>query len=173
VDYNSSVFDSNFLRSEYRNFLGSIGEVHGIAASIKASAGPFALVGEFVTALATTRFVDDAGRTIRIMPSAWQLSLGYQFDWNPWLEKVGDQGTFVAITYSGTTDMMGVIQDINGVPTRVGFLPERRLALTAGEWVLDGVKLAAEVFVNWDYAKTQGGTGNVVVGFITGLTLNY
>jgi len=183
VDYISSIFDSNFLREEYRAFLGQIGTVPGIAASLRASAGPFSFTGEFGTALRSTDFQDDVGRRIQIAPAAWQASLAYQFDWNPWVDKIGEQGSYVALTYSGTSDMAGVTQLVRrvgrprkqflGDPNRVGFLPRTRLALTAGEWVLDGVELAIEFSADWDYGRKDGGTGRVASGVFTSLTLHF
>jgi hypothetical protein len=177
VDYISSVFDSNFLRSEYGPFLRQIGAIPGMATSLKASAGPFLFVGEVNTALKTASFLDDAGRRIRMHPAAWQLALAYQFDWNPWMEQIGEQGTFVAVTYSGTRDLAGVTQlaaaDPTAAPTRIGFLPRHRLAFTAGEWVLPGVRLAAEAAISWDYGRRDGGTGNTVAGFFTSLILAF
>lgn len=173
VDYISSVYDSNFFRTEYRPVLAQLGTVPGVAASLKATAGPFAFTGEFNAATRRTEFFDDTGRKIRLIPAAWQVSLGYQFDWNPWVERIGEQGTFVALMYSGTRDLAGAIFTVDGQPTRVGFLPKERLALTAGEWVLPGVRLAAEVAVNWDYPIRDGGTGNTVGGFFTSLILAF
>ncbi len=173
VDYVSSVFDSNFLRNEYRRFLPRIGTIDGVAAVLRTAFGPFSLVAEYSQSLGKAKFTDDGGRSISITPAAWQLGLGYQFDWNPWVEKVGDQGTFVAITWSGTSDMAGISALQDGSLTRVGNLPRQRLALTAGEWIMDGVKLAGEFLVSWDYAKSEGGTGNVTAGVLTSLTLNY
>ena len=40
VDYNSSIFDSRFLEFEYRDFLGQIGFVPAMAASVKGTLGP-------------------------------------------------------------------------------------------------------------------------------------
>jgi len=45
VDYDTSVFESRFLHSAYLPFLSEIGRVPGVAASVKASFGPFAFVG--------------------------------------------------------------------------------------------------------------------------------
>lgn len=173
VDYNSSVYSSNFLRFGYESFLDRIGNDPGAAASLKISAGPFALIAEINEALKKSSFVDDGGSTIEIRPAAWQVSLGYQFDWNPWVEAIGDQGTFVAIGYSRTRDLAGVIQTVGGEATRVGEAPKSRVILTAGEWVTEDLKLALDFLVDWDYASKDGGTGERGFSIFTSLTYNY
>jgi len=169
LSYNTSVYDSLFLDQEYAAFLSQIGLVPGGSASLKSSLGPVLLVAEWNGALERARFLDDLGRRVNIRPSAWQVSLGYQFDWNPWVEAIGEQGTYVSVGYSQSTDLAGVTQLIDGQPTRVGFVPRRRLILTAGEWVLDGLRLAVEYSYNWDYAKSAGGTGNAAYGLFATL----
>ncbi|HYZ33833.1 MAG TPA: hypothetical protein VE684_16310 [Crenalkalicoccus sp.] len=173
VDYINSVFDSNFLRIAYRSFLPIIGTVPGMAAALKASFGPFSLVGEYNTAIGSANFVDGSGRRARIKPAAWQVALAYQFDWNPWVEQVGEQGSYVSIAYSGTKDLAGVTDVATGTPTRVGFLPQSRLALTAGEWVFPNLRLVTELSFDWDYAKRDGGTGGMGIGFFTSLLLTF
>ena len=69
--------------------------------------------------------------------------------------------------------MAGAIALINGVPTRVGFVPQHRLLFTGGEWVMDGLKLAMEYSVNWDYSQSTGGTGQVAHGVFGSVQLNF
>jgi hypothetical protein len=173
VDYNTSVFDSRFLERNYQPFLTQIGRIPGVAASVKASFGPFALVGEVNSAIEEARFIDalDFARSIR--PMTWQLSLAYQFDWNPWITEIGAQGSFISIAYSGSNDMEGFIDFVGGVPTRVGFVPQRRLLLTAGEWVMDGLKVSVEYSANWDYPLARGGTGDLAHGVLGSVQLNF
>jgi hypothetical protein len=154
VDYISSVFDSRFLSSEYQGFLGQIGFVPGMAAHVKATLGPISLVGEWNGAIKRAKFFD-GGAFVNIRPSAWQVSLGYQFDWNPWVEAIGLQGNYFAIGYSESGDLAGIIQ----AGERVGFVPRRRFLVSVGEWVLEGVRFALEYSHVWDYPQTQGGTG--------------
>jgi exonuclease VII small subunit len=170
VDYNRSVFDSQFLEFEYQSFLSQIGIVPGMAASIKGNLGPVSLVGEWNGAIDHATFTDDLGTPIAMRPSAWQLSLGYQFDWNPWVEAIGLQGTYVAIGYSESQGLAGATEIINGVPTRVGFVPRKRLLLSAGEWVLDGLKFSIEYSHVIDYKKSDGGTGGTADGLFGQLT---
>lgn len=171
VNYNSSVFDSRFLEGEYQRFLNQIGFVPGMAASVKATLGPISFVGEWNGAIESARFLDDLGNAVRIRPSAWQVTLGYQFDWNPWVEDIGAQGNYITFGYSESYDLAGVTEVINTVPTRVGSVPRRRFILSAGEWVLDGVKLAVEYVHNRDYPKHVGGTGNSANAVFTTITL--
>ena len=159
IDYNTSVFDSRFLETEYRPFLGSFGPVRGLASTIKLALGPVSVVGEWNGAIARAVFQDDVGRQVGIKPSAWQVALGYQFDWNPWVEAVGSQGTYLALGYSQSRDLAGVTRVLNNQPSRVGNLPRSRWTLTAGEWVLEGLKVQLEYSRLTDYTTEQGGTG--------------
>ncbi len=170
VDYTSSVFDSRFLEVEYRSFLAQIGFVPGMAASVKTSLGPVSLVGEWNGAIDDAKFIDDSDSLVRMRPSAWQISLGYQFDWNPWVEEIGAQGTFIAMGYSESHDLAGVTRSIFGEPTRIGFVPRRRFLVNVSEWVLDGLKIAVEYSHNVDYSKSEGGTGNSANGVFSTFT---
>ena len=173
VDYNSSMFDSRFLEQEYQPFLDQIGRVPGMAASAKASFGPFALVGEVNSALNEVRFSDGLGIQRNITPMTWQASVAYQFDWNPWITEIGAQGTFISVAYSGSQDMAGAMDLIGGVPTRIGFVPQSRLLVTAGEWVMDGLLVAVEYSANWDYRLDSGGTGQVAHGVFGSVQLDF
>ena len=173
VDYNPSLFDSTFLENGYRAFLGQIGMVPGVSATTKVNFGPFALVAEVNTAIRRASFVDGLGQTMRIAPMAWQVSLGYQFDWNPWLDAIGGQGTFVAVGYSGTRDLAGANVLVNGQPKRTGAVPQSRFFITAGEWVMDGVKLQLEYALSFDYSRARGGTGKMGHGIFSVLTFNF
>lgn len=170
VDYTNSVFDSQFLSFEYQDFLGQIGFVSGMAAHVKTTLGPVSLVGEWNGAIEDAKFIDDAARLVRMRPSAWEISLGYQFDWNPWVEEIGAQGTYLAFGYSESHDLAGVTRSIFGEPTRVGFVPRRRFLVNASEWVLDGLRFSIEYSHNVDYSKSEGGTGKSADGVFSGLT---
>ena len=160
VDYATSVFDSGFFETEYRPFLDQIGPVRGMASTLKLSLGPVLLVGEWNGAIDRAVFTDDIGTQFRIKPSAWQVSAGYQFDWNPWVETIGGQGTYLALGYSRSRDLGGVTQLLsNNERSRVGALPRSRWTLTAGEWVVEGLKVQLEYSRTTDYAVTEGGTG--------------
>lgn len=170
VDFNTSVFDSDFLQEEYNTFLGRIGFVPGMAVSVKTTFGPFSFVGEWNGAIGEATFMDDAERSVSIRPSAWQLSLGYQFDWNPWIEEVGAQGNYIAVSYSESRDLAGVMQLANGELSRIGTVPRRRLLVSVGEWVLDSLKFAIEYAHIVDYPTSEGGTGRSANGVFTTLT---
>jgi hypothetical protein len=131
------------------------------------------------TALKKARFLDDStpARQISIAPATWQVALGYQFDWNPWVEAIGAQGTYVAIGFSRSQDLAGVtltsgITPSNpaGTANRVGFVPQSRILVTAAEWVLEGGKIALEYSHDWDYPVSKGGTGKQANGFFLDLT---
>ena len=173
VDYISSVFDSTFLANEYRNFLNQFGQVPGVAANLKMNFGPLLLLAEYNTAIKTARFIDDAGRRIAISPAAWQVALGYQFDWNPWVEAIGAQGTFVSVGYSRSHDLAGATVTTTAGQSRVGFVPESRLILTAAEWIVEGTKIAIEYSHNWDYSTSKGGTGREADGILFGITYTF
>lgn len=173
VDYDTSVFESRFLHSAYLPFLPEIGRIPGVSASVKSSFGPFAVVGEINAAIKTATFFDGVGTLQHMTPMTWQFSLAYQFGWNPWVQEIGAQGDFISIGYSGSKDMAGVTGQINGVPTRIGFVPQNRLFLTAGEWVMDGLKVAVEYSADWDYSTNVGGTGKLAHGAFGLLQLNF
>jgi hypothetical protein len=173
VDYNTSVFDSQFLSSEYRPFLDTFGPVRGMASTLKLTLGPVLLVGEWGGATQRAVFQDDAGKVFSIKPSAWQVAFGYQFDWNPWVESIGGKGTFLALGYSRTSDLAGATQLIGTVSNRVGSLPRSRWTLTAGEWVLDGLKVQLEYSQIRDYPISLGGTGATGSGIQTTLTYSW
>jgi len=173
VDYDTSVFESRFLRTSYLPFLNQIGRIPGVAASLKTSFGPFAFVGEVNAAIQDARFIDGLGIARNMMPMTWQASIAYQFDWNPWIQEIGAQGDFISVGYSGSKDMAGVSILQNGIPTRIGFVPQHRLFLTGGEWVMDGLKVAVEYSANWDYPVSVGGTGKVAHGWFGLIQLNF
>jgi hypothetical protein len=173
LDYNTSIFDTRFLESEYEGFLDQIGRVSGVAANVKSSFGPVSLIGEWNGAIERARFTDDAHRAINIKPAAWQASLGYQLDWNPWVQEIGAQGTFLSAGYSQSNDLAGVTGLVEGERSRIGFVPRRRILLTAGEWVLDGLRFSLEYSHALDYSKAQGGTGNSANGLFTEFTYEW
>ena len=173
VDYDTSVFESRFLRTSYLPFLNQIGRIPGVAASLKTSFGPFAFVGEVNAAIQDARFIDGLGIARNMMPMTWQASIAYQFDWNPWVQEIGAQGDFISVGYSGSQDMAGVSILQNGIPTRIGFVPQHRLFLTGGEWVMDGLKVAVEYSANWDYPVSVGGTGRVAHAWFGLIQLNF
>jgi hypothetical protein len=173
VDYDSSIFDSTFLQSEYQPFLQKIGTVSGLASTLKVTFGPWSLVGERDGATTAARFVDEAGTKRNIQPAAWQVAIGYQFDWNPWVEAIGEQGDYISIAYSRSHDLAGVSQLSGTTVTRVGSVPRTRLAVTAGEWVLENTRLAIEYSRDSDYQKVQGGTGRLAHQFVASTTYNF
>lgn len=158
LSYNSSVFNSQFLETEYNTFLPQIGRVPGVGLVVRSTLGPFSLVGEWNSATKYARFNDELGTPIAIKPSAWQVSLGYQLGWNPWVKEIGAQGSYLSIGYSRTRDLAGVRKEVNATQTRVGFVPKERLLLTFGEWIVSGVRFTVEYSHDRDYPVEQGGT---------------
>ena len=191
VDFKSSVFDSNFLAFEYEPFLKEIGVVPGMAAHLKSNYGPVgllvewngaiddaiftdqALVPELEAGSLTGKFVTGPGKALIIRPSTWQAQLAYQFDWNPSVEAIAAQGTYVVVNYSESEDMAGATQVIESKETRIGFVPKRRLSVGLGEWVVPGFRIAVEYSLNWDYSRAKGGTGKSGDGFFTNFTYEW
>jgi hypothetical protein len=172
IDYNNSVFDSRFLESEYRDFLSQLHYVPGMAAGVKATFGPTSLVAEWNGATKWARFSDELGNPVQIRPSAWQVTLGYQFDWNPWMV-IGTQGNYIAIGYSESRHLAGVSRVLGGALTRIGAVPKRRFLVSAGEWVLDGVRVSFEYSHIVDYMRSEGGTGHSADGIFSQLTYEW
>jgi hypothetical protein len=176
VDVTSSVFDSDFLQFEYRSFLDQIGFVPGMAAHAKTSYGPVGFIVEWNGAISDADFIDDTGNPISIQPGAWQVSVAYQFDWNPYVEVIGAQGTYVTAGYSESQDLAGVnriFDPLVPVPTRVGFVPERRFSVGVGEWVLPSLRVAFEWSHVIDYDEADGGTGNSANGYFWQMTYEW
>ena len=145
----------------------------GLAAHIKSSFGPIALVAEWNGVLDDATFLDDLGGPVNIAPSAWLVSLGYQFDWNPWVEVIGAQGTYFTVGYSQSADLAGVTRVIDSEALRVGFVPKKRFLIGLGEWVADGVRFAVEYSHIVDYSKNEGGTGHSADGIFWQLTYEW
>ncbi len=188
VEWNRSVFDSDFLASDYRVFIAGdpdtgrnpIGFVPGMATSLKTTLGPVSLVAEWNGALESADFIDDdplffTPRLQDKRPRAWQVSLGYQFDWNPSVESIGAQGTYLSMSYSESRDLGGAVR-INTndfTAARVGFVPRRRVTVGAGEWVLPNLRLAIEYARAWDYSKGHGGTNKAADAILSMVTFEW
>jgi hypothetical protein len=169
VEFNRSVFESDFLGLSYRAFLGPvtdptdfrlgltpIGFVPGMAASVRSSLGPVSLVAEWNGAIESARFQEHSLREeVSIRPSAWQVSLAYQFGWSPSVEAIGTQGTYLTASYSESRDLQGAkrFNPNDFTLGLVGTVPRRRLAVGAGEWVLPNLRLAVEYARAWDYSR--------------------
>lgn len=170
LGYNSSVFNSQFLETEYDTFLPQIGRVPGVAGSLRSALGPFSLVAEWNSATREARFRDDSRAQIVMKPSAWQVSLGYQLGWNPWVKEIGAQGTYLSLAYSRSNDLFGVKKLFDVTTVRAGFVPRERLLFTFGEWIVDGVRFSLEYSHNKDYSISRGGTGRASNGIAAMLT---
>ena len=82
------------------------------------------------------------------MPMTWQASIAYQFDWNPWIQEIGAQGDSYRWDIPAARTWRACRSCKNGIPTRIGFVPQHRLFLTGGEWVMDALKVAVEYSAN-------------------------
>jgi len=173
LNYISSIFDSQFLGTEYQDFSNQIGLVGGLSISQKVKLGPVLLIGELTSAVDSSTFADGLGKMVNIKPSAHQLSLIYQFDWNPWIEEIGVQGDYLTLSYSKSTDLAGVTAIKNGELQRVGFVPQQRYIVGMGEWVMDNVKVALEYNYNKDYPINMGGTGKSSKSVFIGMTVKW
>ena len=168
--YNSDIFSSRFLQTERAAVLDRIGRVPGLSLSSKASLGPYALVGEWNGATRAPRLSDGSGLLQAQRPAAWQVSLGYQLGWHPWVQEIGAQGSYVALGYSRSQGLQAISAQVAGLPVAMAGLPRQRLLLTAGEWLQDGLRLAVEYSREWDYPLADGGSGRVANGWTTSLT---
>ena len=173
VDYNSSIFDAEFFESEYSGFLDEIGLVPGMAASLKAKMGPVGLVTEWNGAVKQATFQDDLDRFHTISPRAWQVGMIYQLGWNSGVEALGAQGTYVAVDYSRTLDFAGAAAIPVSETLRIGALPEERLLLSVGEWVLDGVRVQLEYSHIKDYRTSLNGTGRTAQAWFGMITYDW
>jgi hypothetical protein len=191
VEWNRSVWESDFLSFEYGSFIAGdpfnpqgprdpLGFAPGMAASAKTTFGPIALVGEWNGALESASFIDDdpislVGRPQKRRPRAWQVSLGYQFDWKPWVEAIGSYGTYLTVGYSASRDLGGAVRFNQNDFTSfsVGSIPKRQILVGAGEWVLPNLRLAVEWSRGWDYSKGHGGTNKVADGIFSRITFEW
>jgi hypothetical protein len=116
--------------------------------------------------------VKSTGERVAIRPRAWQVSLSYQFDFNPWVQAIGAQGTYIAFGYSESRGLAGVDLDPGPGLALVGDLPRRRYLVSVGEWVLDGLRFAVEYAHIEDYPR-EGGTVEHADGVFTMLTYEW
>jgi hypothetical protein len=114
-----------------------------------------------------------SGKAIDITPSSWQVQIAYQLDFNPFVEVIGAQGTYLVVGYSESEDLAGAMRVIDEELTRVGFVPKQRLNVGIGEWLLEGLRVAVEYSHNWDYSVTKGGTGRSADGVFAQVTYEW
>ena len=62
---------------------------------------------------------------------------------------------------------------ILGEESRVGFVPQKRILASAGEWVWDGVRIAVEYSHLVDYPRDRGGTGASANGVFSMITYEW
>jgi hypothetical protein len=101
--------------------------VDGFAAHAVFSSGPFTLIGEYVTALDDTEYVNQGQRQKAMGEiAAWNIEFGYGF------------------ILAGRNALVGVAWQ--GSDKAENFLPEDRFMLTAGMDIFDGTSVALEYF---------------------------
>jgi hypothetical protein len=134
---------------------------------------------EWNGALQHATFNDDQDAVVNIRPQAWEMSLGYQFDWNPTVVEIGAQGTYLALSYSESHELAGLKREVRNDAgqieevVRFGFVPRKRFLVGVGEWVLDGLRVAVEYAYITDYPVSEGGTGNSAHGWFGMLTYEW
>ena len=170
LGYTSAIFNSRFLQVERADVLDKLGGVPGASISIKSSLGPYAFVGEWNGATRSSSLAAAGGRVLTQRPAAWQMSLGYQLGWHPWVQEIGTQGSYLAVGYSRTQGLNPIRPLVGAVSKSLAGLPRQRLLLTAGEWVQDGLRVAIEYAREWDYELAEGGTGRRSQGWTSSLT---
>jgi len=150
IDIISSIFDSDGLTAAFPEALTSK-YVPGMSAHAKFLMGGFSLITEYDTALRQVQFVRN--NTVRIQPKAWMIEGGYT------TEILGKM-TFVALGYSQSYELAGAF-------------PERRVLVTVGTWLVDGLRLAFEYAYNQDYPRSIGGTSGDSDTFTTRVTYEW
>lgn len=164
IDYNSSIYNSRFLSEEYGVYAKEIGKIPGMAGSVKASFSALSIITEWNASMKEASFTDASNNSILIRPATWQLSLAYQFDWNPWLESIGGQGTYLSLSYSQSRGFAGANSLIDATIKRTGNLAKRKVLLSLGEWILEELNFTLEYSYAFDYPVNEGGTGKVEQG---------
>ena len=176
VDYLTTTFDSRFLESvSIAAFLGQIGHVPGMAATVKANLGPVPLIAEWNGALEDATFTDDLGRPIAMRPSAWQVSARLSVRMEPMGQRGARRDWHVRCRQllrergSGRGDPRDLRR------RRAGWDPSRKseFMVSAGEWVWDGVRIAVEYSHLVDYPKDRGGTGGSANGVFSMVTFEW
>ena len=163
-----------FCNSNIAAFLDQIGFVPGMAAHIKSNLGPTAVDTGMEWRTHECRIYRRCGNSHRYPTASLASPVAYQFDWNPYVEVIGAQGTYFVIGYSESSDLAGV-QRVIGLlpPTRVGTVPEKRFSVGVGEWVLENVRIALEYSHAVDYSEDEGGTGNSADAVLCQFTLEW
>ena len=117
----------------------------GLAASLLFEAGPWTLIGEYVTA--TERFNLGAGEALaEQQPSAWMLEAGYGFD-------LFTKPAQIALGYQGSAEALALE------------LPVARGLVTFNLEIYAYTTLQLEYVHDQDYGEDEGGTGNSGHGF--------
>jgi len=131
LGYLSSVIDSDTLSESFDLEADYVG---GIALQADVEFAGVMLIGEYISAVEDYASFEGENR----QPSAFHVEVGYGFDLGLPL--------LVAVSYSGTEDLGGV-------------LPESRLAAVAGIDLTEGLSAKVEYAHDVDYDVEEGGSG--------------
>ena len=141
LGYLSDLGDADSLREVVEDD----DRVGGLAASLLFEAGPWTLIGEYVTA--TARFDLGAGEALaEQQPCAWMLEAGYGFD-------LFTKPAQIALGYQGSAEALALE------------LPAARGLVTFNLEIYDYTTLQLEYVHDQDYGEDEGGTGNSGHGF--------
>lgn len=141
LGYLSDLGDADSLREVVEDD----DRVGGLAASLLFEAGPWTLIGEYVTA--TARFDLGAGEALaEQQPCAWMLEAGYGFD-------LFSKPAQIALGYQGSAEALALE------------LPAARGLVTFNLEIHAYTTLQLEYVHDRDYGTGEGGTGNSGHGF--------
>ncbi|PLY13692.1 MAG: hypothetical protein C0631_13445 [Sedimenticola sp.] len=118
------------------------------------SAGPFTLIGEYVTAQDSFAASEVAFNGSGAKPSAWHLELGYNFN-------LMSKDATVAASYNNTDEALALE------------LPERRYGAALSVGIFDSTTLSLEWMRDKDYGIADGGSGNSADTVTTKLAVEF
>tara|TARA_B100000676_G_scaffold292276_1_gene327747 strand:- start:3006 stop:4028 length:1023 start_codon:yes stop_codon:yes gene_type:complete len=144
LGYINDIGDSDNLQSTVSTTLGSANisdHVGGWAANASVTFGPFALIGEYLSAFDNFEANEVVFNGRGAEPSAWHVEAAYNFN-------VGGKDATFAVSYQGTDEALALEQ------------PEQRIMVGLSVGLFENVGLAFEWAHDEDYSVADGGTGN-------------
>ncbi len=127
--------------------------VNGISIHLDAGHGPFAVIGEYTSALdsfASDELAPEDGAESGAKPAAWNTELAYTTE-------LLSRETVIAAGYQGSREAVALS------------LPEQRLIAAVSMEVVKNTHVSLEYYYDQDYAVGDGGTGEDGYGFTTRL----
>lgn len=151
-DMMSSVFDTDALSEEIPEALFA-DAIPGYALHMKYFNQGFSFIAEFNGAFRHTNvFIDE--KHFWMAPKAWQIEFGYQ-------KELYCRPTYVAFNYSHSYDL-------------AGFFPQKRYLISVGRWIYEeSILIAFEYGKDFDYSKSEGGTGRTAELYIAQLAYEW